>query len=350
MFDVSIKLYYNENNEIYVLEKTEMKSVKWGVLGTAYIFERDTAEGMKQAENCELYAIAGRSMEKALQFKEKYGFEKAYGSYEELLEDPEVEAVYIPLPNTMHYEWTIKALNAKKHVLCEKPIAPTAKEAQEMFDAAKKNGVHLMEAFAYQHSPYLTAIEEEIANGVIGDIRYMEAALITSDYVPENIRMRRDTLGGCTYDLGVYPCSLILRMIGKEPEKVQAVSSFSEEHIDLFTTVFMEYEGGVKSHLNCGMVLATEKNSALNRLQIHGTKGSIEDVVFGFNMPGELKYKVKTFDGYEEVKTVNVPQNYRLEVEQLGRCITDGETPFVTEDFSVANARIIDRILEVIGY
>ena len=143
---------------------------------------------------------------------------------------------------------------------------------------------------------------------------------------------------------------MILRILGKEPEKVQAVSSFSEEHIDLFTTVFMEYEGGVKSHLNCGMVLATEKNSALNRCEIHGTKGSIKATVFGFNSPGELKYVVETFDGYKEEKVIMTPQNYRLEVEQLGRCITDGETPYVSEEFSVANARIIDRILEVIGY
>ena len=327
-----------------------MRKIKWGVMSTAYIFERDTAEGMRQAENCELYAIAGRSMEKALAFKEKYGFEKAYGSYQELIDDPEVEAIYIPLPNTLHYEWTIKALKAKKHVLCEKPLAPTAKEAQEMFDAAKENGVHLMEAFAYQHSPFVKAMKEEVDHGTIGDIRYMEAALITSDYEMSNIRMRRDSLGGCTYDLGVYPCSLILRILGKEPEKVQAVSSFSEEHIDLFTTVFMEYEGGVKSHLNCGMVLATEKNSALNRCEIHGTKGFIKATEFGFNSPGELKYMVETFDGYKEEKTVQTPHNYRLEVEQLGRCITDGETPYVSEEFSVANARIIDRILEVIGY
>ena len=116
-----------------------MKMIKWGVLGTAYIFERDTAEGMRQAENCELYAIAGRSMEKAQAFKERYGFRKAYGSYDELLADPEVEAVYVPMPNTLHKEWTIKALNAKKHVLCEKPMAPNAAEAAEMFAAAKAN-------------------------------------------------------------------------------------------------------------------------------------------------------------------------------------------------------------------
>ena len=123
-----------------------MRRIKWGVLGTAYIFERDTAEGMKQAENCGLYAIAGRSMEKAQAFKEKYGFQKAYGSYEELLSDPEVEAVYIPLPNTLHYEWTLKALKAKKHVLCEKPLAPTAEEAEKMFKTAREEQVLLMEA------------------------------------------------------------------------------------------------------------------------------------------------------------------------------------------------------------
>ena len=327
-----------------------MRRIKWGVMGTAYIFERDTAEGMRQAENCELYAIAGRSMEKAEAFREKYGFEKAYGSYEELLSDPEVEAVYIPLPNTMHYEWTIKALKAKKHVLCEKPLAPTAREAEEMFEAARENGVFLMEAFAYQHSPFISAVRDEVRKGTIGDVRYMESALITSDYDMSNIRMRKETLGGATYDLGVYSCSLILRMLEREPAKLQAVSTFSKDKVDMFTAVLMEYEDGARAQFNCGMVLATEKNSALDRFQIHGTKGSIESVVFGFNMPGELSYRVKTFDGTDEIKTVSVPQNYRLEVEQLGRCITDGEVPAVSKNFSLANARIIDRVLEAIGY
>ncbi len=326
------------------------RKIKWGVLGTAYIFERDTAEGMRQAENCELYAIAGRSMEKALHFKEKYGFQVAYGSYEELLKDPNVEAIYNPLPNTMHHEWTIKALKAGKHVLCEKPLAPTEQEAKEMFAAAKEAGVYLMEAFAYQHSPYIAALEQELRSGVIGEPKYMEAALITSDYVPENIRMRRDTLGGCTYDLGVYCSSLILRLLGKEPVRVQGISSFSPEGIDLFTSVLMDFEGGMKATFDCGMVLATEKNSFLNRFQIHGTLGSIESVEFGFNSPGELSYRLKTFDGRDEIKVVSVPHNYRLEVEQLGRCIAGEAQPLVTEAFSLANARTVDRILSAIGY
>ncbi len=326
------------------------RKIKWGVLGTAYIFERDTAEGMRQAENCELYAIAGRSMEKALQFKEKYGFEIAYGSYDELINDPNVEAIYNALPNTMHHEWTIKALKAGKHVLCEKPLAPTEQEAKEMFAAAKEAGVHLMEAFAYQHSPYITALVKELKAGTIGEPRYMEAALITSDYIPENIRMRKDTLGGCTYDLGVYCSSLILRLLDKEPVCIQGISSFSPEGIDLFTSVLMDFENGMKATFDCGMVLATEKNSFLNRFQIHGTLGSVESVEFGFNSPGELSYRLKTFDGIDEIKTVSVPHNYRLEVEQLGRCITCGETPQVTEAFSLANARTVDRILTAIGY
>ncbi len=327
-----------------------MRQIKWGVMGTAYIFERDTAEGMRQAENCQLYAIAGRSMEKALQFKERYGFEKAYGSYEELLEDPDVEAVYIPLPNTMHVEWTIKALQAKKHVLCEKPLAPSAELAAEMFETAKENGVYLMEAFAYQHSPYMAALENEVNQGNIGDPIFVTSSFFTSDYLKTNIRMRRETLGGALYDLGVYNCSFTLRVLGQEPEKVQAVGNFSDEHIDKYTTAFMEYVNGVHAEITCGMLLATEKNVAMDHFQIHGTKGYIEDVVFGFNMPGELSYRIKWYDGSEEVKTVYCPQNYQLEVEQLGRCILEGEKPFVTEEFSMANARTIDKILKEIGY
>lgn len=331
-----------------------MRRIKWGVMGTAFICERSTFPGMLQAENCEMYAIAGRTLEKAEAFKEKYGFRKAYGSYEDLLTDPEVEAVYIPLPNTMHYDWTIKALNAKKHVLCEKPLAPTAAQAKEMFAAAKENGVYLMEAFAYQHSPYLTAVHDEIEKGSIGDVRYMESAYITSDYAKSNIRMRKETLGGCTYDLGVYNSSLILRMLGEEPQTLKAVGVFSEDGIDKLTSVVMEYADGKKATFTCGMALATDLDRHIDRFEIQGTKGSIKGTGFEFNADGELSYTVTTFGGAEgdksEVRTVSVPQNYRLEVEQLGRCVEALETPAVTEEFSLANARVIDRILEEIGY
>ena len=327
-----------------------MRKIKWGVMGTAYICERSTLPGMLQAGNCEMYAIAGRSREKAEQFKEKYGFTKAYDSYEELLKDPEVEAVYIPLPNTMHVDWTIRALESGKHVLCEKPLAPTEAEARKMFETAKQHNVYLMEAFAYQHSPYIATVREEIAKGTIGEVRYMESAYITSDYDHSNIRMRKEMLGGCTYDLGVYNTSLILRLLGDEPTKIQAIASFTEEGIDNCTSVLMEYAGGKKAAFTCGMVLETELNQHIDRFEIQGSKGTIKGTGFQFNGDGELSYTVSLFDGTETVKTVQTPQNYRLEVEQLGRCVTGEETPAVTEAFSLANARMIDGILKEIRY
>ncbi len=125
-----------------------MRKIRWGVLGTAGIARSCTIPGMLLAENCEPYAIAGRDPEKAEQFRTEFGFAKAYRGYEELLADPAVEAVYVPLPNTLHCEWVIRAARAGKHILCEKPLAPDAKQAEEMFAAARENGVWLMEAFA----------------------------------------------------------------------------------------------------------------------------------------------------------------------------------------------------------
>ncbi len=327
-----------------------MNKIKWGVLGTAYIFERDTARGMALADNCELTAVAGRNKEKAEAFQKKYGFQKVYGSYGELLDDPEIEAVYLPLPNTLHYEWTLEALRHGKHVLCEKPLAPTAKQAQEMFRTAKENHVLLMEAFAYQHSPYIQEIKRMIEHGRIGELRYAEAALITSDYNHSNIRMRRETLGGCTYDVGVYALSLLLRMFGEEPEKIHASACLSRERIDTYTTGILEYSGGKKAHFDCGMVLETEKNSSLDRFQIHGSKGCIISENFAFNAPGTLTYRLRTFDGADELHKVEVPNNYQPAVEQFGRCIRGLETPYVTDAFSISLAGTVDRILGKIGY
>lgn len=325
-----------------------MKKINWGVLGTAGIAKGCTIPGMQQAENCNLYAIAGRSLEKAQAYQKEFGFEKAYDSYDALLADPQVEAVYIPLPNELHYEWTIKALNAKKHVLCEKPLAPTPEQVEQMHAAAQENGVLLMEAYAYLHSPFIKAVKEELKAGVIGDVLYMESEFITSDYDISNIRMRKETFGGSTYDLGCYCTTMALWMMGEVPEKVQAVAEFSDRGIDTLTTAILTFPGGKKATLTSGMVLATEKDYRIDRLQIHGTKGSIKSDV-QFNQNGELRYTVWV-EGNETVKTVTAPHNYRLEVEQLGRCILNGETPHITREFSLANSRVLQQILEKIGY
>lgn len=325
-----------------------MKKINWGVLGTAGIAKGQTIPGMQQAENCNLYAIAGRKLEKALAYQQEFGFQKAYGSYDELLADPNVEAVYIPLPNELHYEWAVKAMTVKKHVLCEKPLAPTPEQVEKLHQIAEENGVFLMEAYAYLHSPFIAAIKEELESGTIGDVLYLESEFITSDYDVSNIRMRKETFGGCTYDLGCYCTTMALWMMGEIPEKVQAVAEFSDQGVDALTTAILTFPGGKRAILTSGMVLATEKHHRIDRLEIHGTKGCIKSSV-QFNQQGLLSYTVWV-DGTETVKTINTPHNYRLEVEQLGRCILNGETPHVTKEFSVRNSRVLESILYTIGY
>ena len=325
-----------------------MRKINWGVIGTAGIAKGHTIPGMQLAENCNLYAVAGRSMEKAKEFQDAFGFEVAYGSYEALLADPKVEAVYIPLPNELHCEWTMKALKAKKHVLCEKPLAPTIAEIEAMFACAKENGVILMEAFAYLHSPLMAAIKNEIKSGTIGDVLYMESQFITSDYDISNIRMRRETYGGATYDLGCYNTSQILWLLDEDPVSVKAIADFSDQKIDSYTSGMLKFADGKRASFICAMILATDKDRRIDCLRIHGTKGDIRTDA-QFNQCGELTYTV-TIGDEKTVKTVSTPQNYSLEVAQLGRCITDGEQPHVSEEFTLRNAKLLESILEEIGY
>lgn len=325
-----------------------MRKIKWGVLGTAGIAKGCTIPGMLLAENCELYAIAGRSLEKAESFKAEFGFEKAYGSYEEMLADPMVEAVYIPLPNEMHHEWAIKAMRAKKHVLCEKPLAPTTAEVEEMIQVSEEEKVFLMEAFAYLHSPYMEEMRAIVANGEIGNVVYAESEFLTSDYDISNIRMRRETFGGSTYDLGCYTISQIQWILGKEPVKVSAVADFSGENVDMLTTGILKFEDGVKARFTCGMVLATEQDKRVDHLEIHGTKGYIKSDI-AFNQAGELCYEV-CIDGVVTKRTAPAKQNYSLEVEQLGKCITEGEKTWVNSAFTMGVSRTLTKVLESISY
>ncbi len=322
-----------------------MDKVRWGVLGTADIARGATIPGMQQADNCELCAVAGRSLEKAQAFRDEFGFRKAYGSYEELLADPEVEAVYIPLPNDLHCEWSVRALQAGKHVLCEKPLAVSEEQVKWMFDAAEKNGVYLMEAFAYLHSPFVQALKSELDAGVIGNIRYMESAFITGRRPDTDIRLRKETCGGAMYDLGCYAVSMAMWMIGKEPDTIRASAQFSPKGIDLFTSALLLYKDESVAALDCGMLLP---HGRLDRFRIFGTKGTIVSPV-EFNQSGEIPYTIIR-DGVSETKTISVQNNYTLEVEQLSRCVRGLEKPHVSKEFSLLVARVTDRILAEIGY
>lgn len=322
-------------------------AVKWGVLGTAGIAKGCTLPGMQLAQNCELYAIAGRNPDKVKAYQEEFHFEKSYIGYESLLSDPSVKAIYVPLPNSLHKEWVIKALNAGKHVLCEKPLALDSSEVKEMFDAAKKNNVFLMEAYAYLHTPYIAALKKSVKEGTIGEIDYLETAFLTSGYT-DNIRVRRNTGGGALYDLGCYCTTMILSLVDSEPEYAKAIAEFNAENVDIFSTALLKFKNGVRASFQVGMMLGMGGNERHDHLYIHGSKGSISSAV-QYNEAGSLSFSIKT-GNTETIHTLDVRQNYCLEVEQLGRCIENGEKPFITEEFSKKNAKVMQELLESIGY
>ncbi|MBO4765908.1 MAG: Gfo/Idh/MocA family oxidoreductase [Lachnospiraceae bacterium] len=333
----------------------EQRKVKWGILGTANIARWATIPGMKKADNCELYAIAGRSPAKAQSFAEQYGIAKAYGSYDELLADPLVQAVYIPLPNDLHLPWVTKALAAGKHVLCEKPLALNASEAREMYRTARENGVILMEAYAYLHSPYVESLKRDVASGIIGEVDYIDTSFVTQGYT-EDFRLHKEHGGGAMYDLGCYCTTMILSLVDDEVASVNASAEFTDLGVDMLTTAQMRFKGGARAAFTVGMNLGISSNSRFDRLYIHGSKGSIRSDV-EYNQEGTLRYTIYAREGLADgtpaggiTREVFALQNYALEIEQLGRCILEGETPHITEEFSVKNAEVIDRVLAAVGY
>lgn len=321
-----------------------MRKVNWGVLSTANIGKTVTIPAMLKANNCNLYGIASRNLDKTKEFQDLFGFTNTYGSYEELLDDENIDVVYIPLPNHLHGEWIKKAAKAGKHILCEKPIAASTKELEEVLEVCKENKVILMEAFAYLHSPIIKEIKQVIKNGEIGDITFIESTFVAPSPPTTDIRMRKETLGGSIYDLGCYPISLILNFMDEKPIDVKAIANFTDAGIDDYGNVYLEFENNVKANALCGMCSGRRGD----RFYIYGSKGSIEAPI-EFNQDGDLTYYIVN-DTQRIARTLRVPNNYTLEVEQMGRCITDGESPFVSNEFSLINAWVIDKALEDVAY
>lgn len=321
--------------------------IKWGVLGTASIAKHCTIPGMLRASSCELYAIAGRNEAKVNEFKEQFGFEKGYVGYDKLIGDPEVCAVYIPLPNDIHKEWVIKCLRAKKHVLCEKPMALNAADAKEMYAIAKENGVILMEAFAYLHSPYVQALKEEVSSGALGKLLYIDTAFLTQGY-HEDFRLHKEYGGGMVYDLGCYCTTMILSLIDDEVEWVKGIAEMTNEQVDALASAIIGFKNGARACFTVGMSLGIGTNARYDRLFVRGTKGSLSSDV-EYNQEGELRYTVMA-EGKKETRSVLAPSNYTLEIENLSRAVMGLEKPFVSEEFSVRNTELMDRILREIGY
>jgi predicted dehydrogenase len=245
-----------------------------GILGCANIahrFARDTAP-CRDSGTIEIAAVASRRPETAAAFAATHAIGRHYGSYEALLADPGIDAIYLPLPNSLHAEWAIKAAEAGKHILCEKPLAMNLAEARAMFDAAERHGVFLLEAYPYEHQPQTTDLLALLGSEAIGAVRSMQASFGFSLANPEgNIRMDPTLGGGALLDAGSYPLSLIRLVMGAAPERVMADASWTDSGVDLSMSATLYYGDGRRAQLSCAMDVGGQR-----RALIGGTAGTIE--------------------------------------------------------------------------
>lgn len=320
----------------------DKKIVEWGVLGCAGIADKAVIPGINAAGNARLYGIAGRNPEKLRQYEEKHKPVKTCESYDELLRDPDIDAVYIPLPNGLHCEWVLRAAECGKHILCEKPLGVSKEEVQRMREACGKNRVLLMEAFAYRHSPLTLKVKSMVEEGLIGKTTFIESHFSFRLSDLSNVRLSNGLAGGCTYDVGCYNINIIRFIAGSEPTEVYAIGDIGPESgVDESSLILMQFEGGLRAVSECSF-----RSAVRSGYTIVGEDGIIEVPVV-FNTKGLVSIFLKK-DGSTKEIILECPDNYMLEVEQFGRCILEGARPLVSLDESCGNAEVIDRALAMI--
>jgi len=318
-----------------------MAKIRWGVLGAANIATVKVIPAMLQSDICEIVGIASRTVEKAQAAADELGIAKSYGSYESLLADAEIDAVYVPLPNHLHVPWSIKALEAGKHVLCEKPIGLTADEGQQLVDAGKNHPhLKLMEAFMFRHHPQWVTAKELVTSGKIGELRTIQSFFSYHNVDPQNYRNQVDAGGGGLNDIGCYPISLSRFLFDSEPTSVSGVVEYDPTFkTDRLASAMLDFGRGT-STFSCGMQLAPYQ-----RVNIFGTTGRVE-IEIPFNAPPDEPCKVwhETDDGIEEI-LFDICDQYRIQGDLFARAILD-DTPVPTpiED-AVANMRVIEAIV-----
>lgn len=317
--------------------------LRWGILGCAGIAKRAVVPGLQQSRLNEVVAIASRDEAKASQTAEELQIPRSYGRYEDLLSDSSIDAIYIPLPNHLHKEWTIRAAEAGKHILCEKPLALTEGEAAEMADAAAKANVVLAEAFMYRYHPRYDLIKKMINDGLIGEIRGIRSAFTfnsSSDY--GNVRFRKDWGGGSIYDVGCYPINAARILLDREPEAVTVQAFFSPEHggVDMMASGLLEFAGDVSLTFDCGMWAAYR-----NPLEIVGTEGLIE-VPYAYSMPEDgANFFITTGEGRKEVEVPNA-NAYSEQGDHLAESILNQKPLQYSTDDAIHNMRVIDACLQ----
>jgi predicted dehydrogenase len=314
------------------------RKITWGILGCAGIAERALIPAIHGAENGLLLGIASRNPGRAREWACKFEIPKSYSHYQALLDDPDIDAVYIPLPNHLHREWTCRAARAGKHVLCEKPMALNSGEVREMKEAAAKAGVLLMEAFMYRFHPQMEKTLSLIRSKVVGEIRSVRSTFTFSfEGSPSDYRRRPEMGGGALYDVGCYPVSAARLVFGAEPVSVFARARFdARSHVDMATALFLEFSGERFASLDCGF-----DSQFQSSLEIAGSCGRIS-LAKAFS-PKHFDVEIRVVAG-DKTRVIPVPStdHYTRMVEHFGASVLKKRPLRYPPEDAFANMRVID--------
>src|SRR4051812_6710708 len=325
--------------------------LRWGILGTGNI-ARQFAGGVAAARRSVVAAVASRGAETAEAFARQFGIGAAYGSYDELLRNPDVDAVYVSLPNTLHHPWSIRALQAGKHVLCEKPIAASAAEAVEMFDVARHAGRLLVEAFMYRSHPLTRAVLDVVRGGEIGQVKLIRTSFcFRTSKLSGNIRFDPSLAGGSLMDVGCYCLNFSRLIAGEEPERFEVVGHLNESGVDDLAAGLLHFRSGIVATFQCGILVQGD-----NTATVSGDGGYVE-VPVPWKPPREnAAYVVahstppKMDGGTAAPKpraahTVSASTElYGLEADDFAASVFDGAPARVSPADSLGNMRLLDAM------
>jgi len=311
-------------------------AVRWGIMSTARINDQFLA-GARLAEDVEIVAVASRERHSAERYAREQGVERAYAGYEAMLADSDVEAVYISLPNSLHLEWAVRALQAGKHVLCEKPLGRRAADVDAAFDVAQREGRLLMEAFMYRHNPQTHRLTELVAAGAVGRLRLVRAAFSFAAAETADIRLRAALDGGALMDVGCY-CVNGARVIAGEPERVTAEQVLGGDGVDIAFAATMRFADDVLGHFDAGLAF-----DARDELEVVGEEGTIF-----LDDPWHCRVPVIELrrDGTVERLELEPVDSYRLEAENMSAAIRGRASLLLGRDDAVGQARTIEALYE----
>ena len=318
--------------------------LRWGVVSTAKIGVRKVIPATQKAERCEVVAIASRDGERAARAAEELGIPKAHEGYEALLADPDIDAVYIPLPNHEHAAWTIAAARAGKHVLCEKPLAMTAAEGEEMVRICAAEDVVLMEAFMYRLHPSWEAVRRLVASGRIGRLHAVQSWFSYFNDDPTNIRNVVEFGGGALYDIGCYCINLSRMLFEREPTRIEASLTRDGTGTDVLTSAILGFDEDVAT-FTCSTRVEPDQ-----RVHVYGTEGRIS-IGIPFNIPPDRPAEITVTSGGDppsnpdsETLTFPAADMYTIQAEWFANAALDGEPPPIPPDDAIGNLRVIEAV------